>query len=132
MNCSKCKSDKSVKNGIVSSRQRYKCNDCGYNYTVDKKSDIKSNNTKRLALAMYIEGLSFRTIGKILNISYGTVYQWVKDLDKQTKNLHTDKTIQISSIEDTEKYIQRAKQTNQYGLLLIDLQNGTSLLSVKN
>ena len=54
MKCIKCKSDKSVKNGIVSSRQRYKCNDCGYNYTVDHKSDVKSNEPKRLALAMYI------------------------------------------------------------------------------
>ena len=86
MKCIKCKSDKSVKNGIVSSRQRYKCNDCGYNYTVDHKSDVKSNETKRLALAMYIEGLSYRSIGKILDISYGTVYHWVKDLYYPLKN----------------------------------------------
>ena len=46
MKCIKCKSDKSVKNGIVSSRQRYKCNDCGYNYTVDHKSDVKSNENQ--------------------------------------------------------------------------------------
>ena len=87
MKCIKCKSDKSVKNGIVSSRQRYKCNDCGYNYTVDHKSDVKSNETKRLALAMYIEGLSYRSIGKILDISYGTVYHWVKDLKDQFSTL---------------------------------------------
>ncbi|WP_436405195.1 helix-turn-helix domain-containing protein [Moraxella lacunata] len=27
---------------------------------------------------MYLEGLGFRSIGRVLNISYGTVYQWVK------------------------------------------------------
>ena len=101
MKCIKCKSDKSVKNGIVSSRQRYKCNDCGYNYTVDHKSDVKSNETKRLALAMYIEGLSYRSIGKILDISYGTVYHWVKDLKDQTKS--TSPQLYYSSIYLTDQ-----------------------------
>jgi transposase-like protein len=27
---------------------------------------------------MYLEGLGFRATGRILNISYGTVFQWVK------------------------------------------------------
>ncbi|KGN79137.1 insertion element iso-iS1d protein insA [Porphyromonadaceae bacterium COT-184 OH4590] len=131
MACVKCKSDKSVKNGIVSSRQRYRCNDCGYNYTVAQKSDVKPNDTKKLALAMYIEGLSYRTIGKILNISYGTVYQWVKDLNKQTKMLHSDRTINITTIEQIEQYVVNAKSSDRHGLILIDMNNGTAFLSVK-
>ncbi|MDR1340879.1 MAG: helix-turn-helix domain-containing protein [Prevotellaceae bacterium] len=33
---------------------------------------------RRLALEMYLEGLGFRSVGRVLKISYGTVYQWVK------------------------------------------------------
>lgn len=131
MACVKCKSNKSVKNGIVAQRQRYRCNDCGYNYTVSKKSDVKPNDTKKLAIAMYIEGLSFRAIGKILNISYGTVYQWVKDLDKQTKMLHADRTINVASIEHIEKYVADAKEADKHGLILIDLYNRVALLTLK-
>lgn len=131
MSCVKCNSEKLVKNGIVAKKQRYRCNDCGYNYTVSQKSDVKSNDTKKLALAMYIEGLSFRAIGKILNISYSTVYQWVKDLDKQTKMLHSDRTIDMATVEQIEQYVTEAKANGKYGLILIDLRAGKSLLSVK-
>ena len=36
---------------------------------------------------MYLEGLGFRAIGRVLGISYGTVHQWVKQLGQkhQTK-----------------------------------------------
>jgi|GEM_PF-1862936 len=79
MDCPKCKSSSHNKDGIVNYRQRYLCKQCGYRYTVAKKSDVKSAETKRLALEMYLEGLGFRAIGRILKISYGTVYQWVKE-----------------------------------------------------
>ncbi|MDR2927361.1 MAG: helix-turn-helix domain-containing protein [Cytophagaceae bacterium] len=66
------------KAGFAAGRQRYKCKDCLYCYTVERKSDVKSSTTRRLALEMYLERLGFRAIGYILKISYGTVYQWIK------------------------------------------------------
>ncbi|KAA6345910.1 hypothetical protein EZS27_006550 [termite gut metagenome] len=48
-------------------------------YTVEKKSDVKSAETRRKALEMYLEGLGFRATGRLLQISYGTVYAWVKE-----------------------------------------------------
>ncbi|MGB0720132.1 MAG: transposase-like zinc-binding domain-containing protein, partial [Bdellovibrionales bacterium] len=33
MNCPKCLCAKAVKNGIVRSKQRYRCKSCGCNYT---------------------------------------------------------------------------------------------------
>jgi transposase-like protein len=75
MDCPKCKSSQHNKDCIVRSLQRYKCKQCDYRYTVEKKSDLKSEQTKRLALEMYLEGLGFRAIGRVLKISYGTVYK---------------------------------------------------------
>src|SRR6218665_851398 len=54
MNCPRCKSSEYSKDGIVNLRQRYKCKKCVYRYTVEKKSDLKSDETKRLALEMYL------------------------------------------------------------------------------
>ena len=130
MNCPKCKSSSFVKNGSVAGRQRYKCKDCGYNYTVEQKSDIKSKETKRLALSMYLEGLGFRSIGRILNISHGTVYQWVKRWGEQVELPRSGEVSEIVELDEIHTYVESKKTTDGYGLLLIDLANGLSLLSV--
>jgi transposase-like protein len=44
------------KAGFVNSRQRYECKDCRYHYTVAKKSNVKSVETRRMALELYLEG----------------------------------------------------------------------------
>ncbi len=66
MDCPRCKSSLKTKDGIVKGRQRYKCKCCGYRYTVKRKSDVRSRRVRRLALEMYLEGLGFRSIGRIL------------------------------------------------------------------
>ncbi len=65
MDCPKCKESNHCKDGVVGGRQRYQCKTCGYRYTVVQKSDVKSVDTKRLALSMYLEGVGFRAIGRI-------------------------------------------------------------------
>lgn len=85
MKCYKRQSENSVKAGFIRGIQRYKCKECGCFYSVEKKSDVKTPEQKPLALEMYLEGLGFRSRGRILNISYGTVYQWVKKWEAQTE-----------------------------------------------
>jgi len=75
MDCSRCKSFEHLKSGIVQGRQRYTCKSCNYHYTVLAKSDVKSAETRRMVFEMYLDGLGFRAIGRILKISYGTVSQ---------------------------------------------------------
>ena len=75
MNCTRCKPGNKVKRGFVRKRQRYNCKDCGYNYTVEKKSTSKSDEIKRQALQLYLEGLGFQSIGRYLNVSHVSVYQ---------------------------------------------------------
>ena len=111
-------------------RQKYKCKNCGYNYSVEQKSDVKSGETKRLALSMYLEGLGFRSIGRILNISYGTVYQWVKHWGSQVELPRSEKTAEIVELDEIHTYVQTKKTTDGSGLLLIDLGSGSSLLYV--
>jgi transposase-like protein len=47
----------------VKGLQRYKCKDCVYHYTVEQKSDVKSGEIRRLALEMYLEGISLLSVG---------------------------------------------------------------------
>ncbi len=77
MNCPRCKSSDSTKNGIVGGRQRYRCSRCGYNYTVEKKSTAYPESVKKQALQLYLEGLGFRSIGRFLNIGNKKNYCWI-------------------------------------------------------
>ena len=131
MDCPKCKSSEYNKDGIVRSLQRYKCKNCNYRYTVEKKSDVKSIETKRLALEMYLEGLGFRSIGRVLKISYGTVYHWIKEWGEKVDLPITSEPIEIVELDEMHTYIMSKKTTVGFGLLLIDLEKGTSILSVE-
>ena len=131
MNCPRCSSLNHCNDGIIKERQRYKCKYCNYRYTVQQKSDVKSSVTKRLAFEMYLEGLGFRAIGRILKISYGTVYKWIKKWGSTLELPKRNETIEVVELDEMHTYVGRKKTTNGYGLLLIDMENGFSLLSVE-
>ena len=130
MDCPRCYSLNYHKAGFIKCRQRYKCKDCHYYYTVSHKSDVKSAKTRRLAFQMYLEGLGFRAIGRILQISYGTVYQWVKKWGSNLELPKRNDIIEVVELDEMHTYVGSKKTTDGYGLLLIDMENGSSLLSV--
>jgi len=131
MNCSRCGSVNYCKDGKINGIQRYMCKDCHYHYTVERKSDIKSVDTKRLAFEMYLEGLGFRAIGRLLKISYGTVYQWIKKWGSSVRLPKRNGEVEFVELDEMHTYVGRKKTTNGYGLLLIDMESGLSLLSVE-
>ncbi|EKB56820.1 hypothetical protein HMPREF9699_01223 [Bergeyella zoohelcum ATCC 43767] len=132
MKCTRCESLNKIKAGFVGGRQRYKCKDCGYFFSVEKKSDVKTPEQKRLALQMYLEGLGFRAIGRILNISYGTVYRWVKKWEESVELPQNEEPIEIVELDEIHSYVQSKKTTVGAGLLLIDLEKSSSVLFVAN
>jgi len=130
MKCPKCGSEEYCKDGIVKGRQRFKCKKCNYRYTVEKKSDVKSTEIRRLAFEMYLEGLGFRAIGRILKISYGTVFQWIKKWGENLELPKRNEAIAVVELDEMHTYVSQKKTTDGYGLLLIDMEKGLSLLSV--
>jgi transposase-like protein len=131
MNCPKCKIGDYVKDGKLRGLQRYKCKRCLYRYTVDRKSDVKTKATRRLALEMYLEGLGFRAIGRILRISYGTVYVWVKEWGSKVSLPRRETPVRIVELDEMHTYVGQKKTTAGYGLLLIDLEKSISILSAE-
>jgi transposase-like protein len=130
MNCPRCGSINHCKDGVIKGRQRYKCKDCKYHYTVERKSDVKSKQVKRQAFELYLEGLGFRAIGRFLHISYGTVYQWVKQWKGHLELPDRNESIAVVELDEMHTYVGQKKTTAGYGLLLIDMESGISLLSV--
>lgn len=111
MNCPKCKSSSHRKNGIVNGRQRYKCHDCGYNYSVELKSTASSPFVKRQALQLYLEGLGFRSIGRILGVSHVSVQKWIKKFGQELEELKSENTISVFELDEMHTYIGNKKGT---------------------
>ena len=77
MTCPKCRSAVRTKNGKVQGKQRYKCKDCGCNYTRSSLSRTPLN--KRIeCIRLYLEGVGFRGIERLTGVSHVTVMRWIR------------------------------------------------------
>ena len=126
MQCPKCNSDDYTNDGIVKSKQRYKCKKCNYRYTVPIKSTAKPKELKRLALILYLEGLGFRSIGRILEVSNVSILNWIKYFGKSVLELKSDNEMEVVEMDEMHTYIGQKKTTAGYGLLLIEMEKGLS------
>jgi transposase-like protein len=84
MHCPKCLSKKHVKNGKKYGKQRHECKECGCHFTQSHKRGA-CLEIKLQALEMYLEGMGFRGIGRILGVSNVTVLYWIRNLGKAVK-----------------------------------------------
>jgi transposase-like protein len=112
ISCPKCGSNKCTKDGIVKERQRYRCKLCNFRHTVTHRG--KSPELKRQALELYLEGLGFRSIGRFLECSHVTIYNWIKSFGEQITELRSNSDLNIVEIDEMHTYVLKKK-------LLLDL-----------
>ena len=84
MQCPKCISANYVKSGFNKGNQRYKCKECGCNFTRSHSRNY-SFKVKFQAAKLYLEGMGFRSIGRILGVSNVTVLNWIRQFGRITK-----------------------------------------------
>ena len=110
MDCPRCNSSKHCKDGVVQGRQRYLCKDCRYRYTVQHRSGVGDADTKRRALQLYLEGLGFRSIGRILKFSNVSILNWIKAFGMNLQEIQNTKPIQVMEMDEMHSYIGSKKQ----------------------
>jgi transposase-like protein len=125
--CPRCQSKERVKNGHINGRQRYRCKNCKYDYTVDQKSTAVPADKKKLALHMYLEGLGFNSIGRILEVSHVAVQKWVRKYGRKLEELRSEQSIEVMELDEMHTYIFQKKTIVGYGLLLIDMGKDSSI-----
>ncbi len=129
LDCPRCSSAVRVKSGVIHGRQRYKCKACQYFYTVSHKSDTGTPDQRRLAVNLYLEGLGFRSIGRYLGFSHVAIYQWIKALGEEVAQIKRP-AAQIVELDEMHSYVGHKNTIAGSGLLLIDLKNASSMLSL--
>jgi len=122
--CPKCLSSESTKDGIVGGRQRYKCKSCHYRYTVNRRGF--GSDVKRQAMILYLQGLDYRSIGRILHCSHVIVYNWIKFYGEGVDHLRSNPSVDWVDIKELQKRISTTEENADSTWLLIDIKNNNT------
>ena len=114
MTCPHCRSAVRTKNGFVRDKQRYKCKDCGCNYTCSSLSrtplDIRIE-----CIRLYLEGMGFRGISRITGVPHTTVMRWVKKLGDDIERFRPQsgevEPVSVMELDEMWHFVQK-KRTN--------------------
>lgn len=120
--CPQCKHEKSAKSGIVKERQRYRCKECGYHFTVEKLGKQIDTYHVIKALQLYIEGVSYREIERLLGISHVTVMNWVKKWGiKAPEQTEYHPTYRIMNQAELQEFMKDPSNLKGMGMLVSEL-----------
>ena len=127
--CPNCNSDNNIKSGILNNRQRYKCKSCNYYFTVNKLGKKIDDYYVRKALQLYLEGLSYREIERILGISHVSIINWVKKYNiKRPYNYKYYPTYKILNSEELSVFFSNPKNISSNGILITKLNDKFMLI----
>jgi transposase-like protein len=108
--CPKCKKDHSIKNGHHHNKQRYKCKSCKCQFTQEQPRG-KNTKTKHWAILLYVNGLSFRAIAKLVGVSHKAIYDWVKAFSLATYEKPTPQGEIVVELDELWHFL-KFKKTN--------------------
>ncbi|OAV63485.1 Transposase [Bacteroidales bacterium Barb4] len=76
-----------------------------YNYTVELKPAAKPDPMKKQALRLCLEGLGFRSIGKLSGVSNVSVLNRIRKFGKETQALHLEsKKTERAEVDEMHTY----------------------------
>jgi transposase len=133
--CKRCGTAKTVKNGLVRGKARFLCKSCGYNFTQgDGRTDYDAK-TKQDVVRMYLNNCGFRRIAEILQLPLTTVFAWIKKagqiVDEMVKERGSEGgDIEILELDELYTYVKKNQErirkqakesanTPEFGLLWI-------------
>ena len=125
--CPKCNQKNIVKSGIINERQRFLCKDCNYYFTVKKLGKQIDDYVVTKALQLYLEGLSYREIERIIGVSHNTVSSWIKKYNI-TRPPHSDFH---PVFKQTELIEYMSKEENLKGSGLVITEFGDKYMMIK-
>ena len=128
MQCKYCGGSNYRKNGYSDGFQRYNCKCCERNWTI-RPGKSYSKDTPFKALKLYLEGLGFRSIGRILGVSNVTVLKWIRSMGEKLFESgalwkQTDlKSVAHIQIDEFWHYVKKNEISYGYGLLYVEKQS---------
>lgn len=79
-----------------------RCQSCRRYFTPNPKPMGYDPSTKEMALRLYLEGTSFRAIGRLLSVNYASVINWVNahhaTLPAQVEDTTPTDTVEVDEL----------------------------------
>ena len=100
-----------------SGSQRYLCKACGRRYTPKPKSQGYPEAMRRQAIQLYVDGLNFRRIARILGVCHRTVINWVNAYVEQLPEsppVPSDVPLEVNELDELFTFVgkKRTKSTS--------------------
>lgn len=128
--CPKCQSEELIKSGVVKGRQRYRCKPCGFSFTVLKEGKSIDPYYVIKALQLYIEGVTYREIERILGISHVSVMNWVKKYNiSAPENYEYRPTYKVLTHKELLEFFAEKESLKSSGCMITEL--GDKFMMIK-
>ncbi len=129
INCPRC-SETESKTGIFDiikagktkgGEQKYKCKNCNYTFSVQKRGKVLDNYYKVKAIQLYLEGLPFYKIADIISVDSETISKYVNPIKQYLDKikLQTSDHVFRKIKHDSDTLTSRLKERENVGIILI-------------
>lgn len=117
MKCPRCQAkEKQNKVGFnPSGSQKYRCYECGKNYTPKPNENGYPAEVRLQAIRLYLEGNSFRSIERLLKVNHQSVANWVKQYSERLPTAQVPKKPKVAELDELFTFIGK-KKTNSMSL----------------
>ncbi len=120
--CPKCQNSNIVKSGIIKDRQRFLCKSCNYYFTVNKLGKKIDSYYVTKALQLYLEGLSYREIERIIGVSHVSISNWVKEFKlKRPTHSNYHPSYKIFKHHELVEYLKNKNEMTGAGMIITEL-----------
>lgn len=120
--CPKCGSSKIIKSGVINNRQRFHCKKCSYYFTINMVGKRVDDYYVIKALQLYLEGVSYREIERLLGVSHVSVMNWVKKYNiKAPERYDYRPSYQILNHQELKEFIAKPGNIGGSGMLITEL-----------
>ena len=112
MKCGKCRSKNTVKAGFNHGKQRYKCKDCGRQFT---QTEDKNATKRAFGLYLYVVGLSMNAIARMLSVEPSTVLYWIRNFALKVYEKPTPEGDVVVELDEMWHFLESKKLKYGYG-----------------
>jgi len=105
-----------------SGKQRYKCKVCNRQFIEFYKPPGYDRAIKEKCLEMYVNGIGFRAIERVMGVHHTTVINWVKQIgNRLDKAPESEEIPEITQIDELQTFIGKKKIRFGFGQRLISI-----------
>ncbi len=106
MECPRCQSSNTRKDGHQSGKQRWECKDCGRIFRDSYSSQGYHPQVKQICLNMYLNGMGFRGIERVTGIHHTTIINWVAQSGEQLPEDELSEP-ELAQLDELQTYVSR-------------------------